>query len=218
YYAFCDQDDIWDADKLSSAVAQLEQAGAAAPAMYCTRTRLIDETGRDLGLSTLHARRPSFANALVQSLGGANTMVFNRATKKLAAEIGAIDAASHDWWIYLLTTAVGGVAIYDPEPHIGYRMHGINIVGSNTGFFERSVRIRKLFSGQLRQWTDAHLAALHSLRSRMPAGNQTTLDRFTHARQAAILPRLCGFLKSGIYRQTALGNAGLAFAAVFKKI
>jgi glycosyltransferase involved in cell wall biosynthesis len=37
YYAFCDQDDVWEADKLARAIDILERAGASVPALYGSR-------------------------------------------------------------------------------------------------------------------------------------------------------------------------------------
>src|SRR5215468_8962546 len=37
YYAFCDQDDVWDVDKLDRAIDALEQTGSSIPALYGSR-------------------------------------------------------------------------------------------------------------------------------------------------------------------------------------
>src|SRR5215468_11116718 len=51
YYAFCDQDDVWETDKLARAIGVLEGTGLAVPALYGSRTSLIDETGKTTGFS-----------------------------------------------------------------------------------------------------------------------------------------------------------------------
>src|SRR5258707_3578754 len=83
YYAFCDQDDVWDADKLERAIDALEQTDAGVPALYGSRTRLIDEAGNEIGFSPLFHRKPEFRGALVQSIAGGNTMVFNHKAHEL---------------------------------------------------------------------------------------------------------------------------------------
>ena len=77
YFAYSDQDDVWEPDKLSCAIAKLENVPSGVPALYCSRTILIDESGHYIGLSPLFEKPPSFANALVQNVGGGNTMVMN---------------------------------------------------------------------------------------------------------------------------------------------
>jgi len=87
-YAYSDQDDVWEADKLARAVQWLESVPAEVPALYCSRTRLVDANNNEVGVSPLFAKAPSFANALMQNIGGGNTMVFNNAARNLLREAG----------------------------------------------------------------------------------------------------------------------------------
>jgi len=219
FYAFSDQDDIWEEDKLRRAVEWLRTIPNDVPALYCSRTRLVDEENRDLGLSPLFRRPPSFANALIQNIGGGNTMVFNQAARRLLCEAGQnIEVVSHDSWLYMVVTGCGGKVKYDAYPSLRYRQHGSNLVGTNSTWAARGVRIRMLWRGHLRTWNDRHLVALQRLYSRLTPESRQTLDRLARFRKRALLPRLIGLKKSGIYRQTLLGNLGLLAAAIFKKI
>ena len=137
WYAFADQDDVWHPDRLARGLAALRAALTGAPpevpALYGARTILIDEAGRETGRS-LHFRAvPGFGNALVQSIAGGNTMLFNAATKALMEEVRPAAVIAHDWWIYLLVSGAGGRVIYDPEPSVRYRQHGANLIGGNLG-------------------------------------------------------------------------------------
>lgn len=219
-FAFCDQDDIWLDDKLERALERLRAVPAGIPALYCGRTRLIDDAGRPLGLSPLFRKKPSFANALVQSIAGGNTMVFNRAALDALAAAGP-DARvpSHDWWLYLLVAARGGVAIYDPVPAVLYRQHRRNLVGANVGLGARMRRMRRLIDGQFKRWTDSHLAALRPLQGDLPAAQRRLLAAFRHARQSANpFARAWRIGRSGVYRQTAGGAAALRAAAFLGKL
>jgi glycosyltransferase involved in cell wall biosynthesis len=218
YYAFCDQDDIWEADKLARAIAILERAGTGVPALYGSRTSLIDQNGRKIGLSPLF-REPAFRSALVQSIAGGNTMVFNRGARELLAYCGAeVDIPSHDWWLYQVTSACGGKVYYDAYPSVRYRQHGRNVIGSNTGFAACLRRLLMLGQGRFRYWADLNVQALARLRPRMNAENRQIFDLFCKARQRPLLERARMFAQAGIYRQTLLGNLGLAAAVVLKKI
>src|ERR1035437_8737190 len=42
YYAFCDQDDVWEADKLYSAIKMLKQTQDK-PSLYFSQTKLVDK-------------------------------------------------------------------------------------------------------------------------------------------------------------------------------
>jgi glycosyltransferase involved in cell wall biosynthesis len=129
YFAYADQDDIWQPDKLSRAIAMLERVPIGTPAIYCSRTRLIDESGDEIGFSPLFEKPTFFANALVQNVGGGNTMVMNPAARDLLCEAGDIHVVSHDWWAYTLFAGDGGTVIYDSNPSLVYRQHDNNMVG-----------------------------------------------------------------------------------------
>jgi len=218
-YAFSDQDDIWEADKLQRAVEWLSSVPKDVPALYCSRTRLVDAENRDLGLSPLFSKPPSFANALIQNIGGANTMVFNEAARRLICEVGEnVEVVSHDSWAYMVVTGCGGKVKYDAYPSLRYRQHGNNVVGTNSTWAARRVRIRMLWQGHLRTWNDRHLVALQRLHSRLTPESRLTLELLARARKRSLVPRLIDLKKSGIHRQTLLGNLGLLAAAIFKKI
>jgi glycosyltransferase involved in cell wall biosynthesis len=70
YYAFSDQDDIWENDKLERALAQLQTIPEETPALYCGRTLLVDKDNNKIGASPTFTKQPSFANALIQNIGG----------------------------------------------------------------------------------------------------------------------------------------------------
>ncbi len=219
YYAFCDQDDVWEADKLARAIDVLEQAGLDVPALYGSRTSLIDEEGKTIGFSPLSPKTPAFRSALVQSIAGGNTMVFNQRARELLAFCGAdIAIPSHDWWLYQVTSACGGQVHYDAYPSVRYRQHAQNVIGSNMGFAANMRRLRMLRQGRFRHWSGLNVAALTRIRPRMNADNQHIFDLFCRARHRPLLQRAAMFAEAGVYRQTLLGNLGLAAAVVLNKI
>lgn len=217
-YAYSDQDDIWEADKLQRAVDWLKSLPKGVPGLYCSRTRLVDANNQEIGLSPLFSKPPSFANALMQNVGGGNTMVFNDAARRLLCEAGEVDVITHDWWAYLVVSGCGGEVFYDAYPSLRYRQHEGNLVGMNSSWPARFKRIRMLWQGRFKELNDRHLYALQRIHHKLTPENQSTLNQFAKARQRWLLPRLWELRQSGIYRQTALGNLGLIAAAVFRKI
>ena len=219
YYAYSDQDDIWEADKIQRGVSLLEKIPSSIPALYCSRTRLVNTDNHDIGLSPLFSKQTSFANALMQNVGGGNTMILNRAGRDLLADLSKdIRMVSHDWSAYLIITGCGGKVIYDPHPSVRYRQHESNLVGMNSSWSARIKRIHMLWQGRFRDWNDIHIESLQAIRSRLTPDNQKILDQFSEARDQGLVSRLIGLKQSGIYRQTLLGNLGLIAAAIFKKI
>jgi glycosyltransferase involved in cell wall biosynthesis len=219
YFSFSDQDDVWEPDKLQRALAWLASVPADVPGMYCGRTDLMPLKEHSYRQSPLFARMPSFQNALVQSLGGGNTMVFNKAAKKILEQAATTSVVLHDWWVYQLVSAGDGMVHYDSQPMLKYRQHANNVIGSNLDWRARLVRIRLMWKGRFRDWNDTNIAALQKLPAHLitPA-NRQVLELFIKARRAPLLNRLYLLKKSGIYRQTWFGNFALSVAAVLKKI
>lgn len=218
-FAFSDQDDIWRSEKLERALNWLRTVGSETPALYCSRTELIDGSGNRRGLSTLFARHPSFQNALVQNIGGGNTMVFNGAARKLLQATGNTEVASHDWWTYQIVSGAGGAVFYDPEPSLSYRQHGQNVFGSNKSAMARARRIRMLFLNRMRTWNGLNTCALKAHSSLLTPANVATLDHFMEARQSPrALSRLQHLRQSGVYRQKFTEDVGLIFASIFNKL
>lgn len=218
FFAFCDQDDIWHPDKLSRAVNALINIPDGVPGLYCSRTRLIDETGAILGDSHLFDRSPSFANALIQSLAGGNTMVFNPDACALLRAAGDLEIVAHDWWLYMLVTGCDGVVIYDARPTVDYRQHTLNLIGSNTRLRDRLFRLRRLLQGGFRDWNSCNVQALNSCSSMFSAQNRAILEEFSASREAGMVGRVRGFVASGVYRQSRVDYLLLLIAAALKRV
>lgn len=219
YYAFSDQDDRWEPDKLTRALAWLDTIDPTIPALYCSRSKLIDANGNSLGLSTYFKRKPSFANALVQNIAGGNTMVFNQALKELLCKAGAeIDVPAHDWWVYLMITGCEGKIYYDATPTIEYRQHANNLIGFKTGFLNRLQSIRMLFKGRFKHYNDKHIHSLESIKTLLTPPNQAILNDFILARKSSLFNRVRALYRARLYRQTWMGNVGLVVAAMVNRI
>jgi glycosyltransferase involved in cell wall biosynthesis len=219
YYAYSDQDDIWHSDKLSAALQWLETIPKGTPALYGARSMWINEAGQELGLSNLFIGPFSFKNALVQNVAAGNTMVFNQAACNLIREAGNdIDVIFHDWWTYIVVSGCGGEIFIDKAPRLDYRQHDNNVIGCNNGFHAKVIRLKRLLSGHMRYWNTRHVVALQKIIHRLTSENRYILDLFANAREDSLLPRLIGIKRSGIYRQTALGNIAIIIAAFLRKL
>lgn len=218
-FAYSDQDDIWQADKLERAVQWLQSVPAGVPALYCARTRLVDAEGHAIGLSPLFPKPPDFANALMQNIASGNTMVLNRAARALLLEAGKdLGVVAHDWWTYMVVTGCGGQVFYDLEPTLHYRQHDANVIGVNATWGARLQRVRMLWQDRFRRWNSCNIAALGHLKHRLTPRNREVLENFSRAREMNLVGRIIYFRRSGIYRQTLLGNMGLLAAVVFNKL
>lgn len=220
YYAFCDQDDIWLKDKLSTAVNALKKnSGTPKPRVYCSRTTLVDENNNTIGESPLFRKKPNLRNALVQSIAGGNTMVLNsQAFNMVKFTPEECDIVSHDWWVYILTCAANGDVIYDPKSKIRYRQHTKNLVGSNTGWVARCLRLKGLLKGKLKNWNQKNINALSQMEKFISSDNKELLNSFVVGRDSGFFKRSYILLKLRLYRQTLAGTIALLLAILLNKI
>lgn len=219
YFAYADQDDIWNSDKLQRAAQWLQTVPEHVPALYCARTCRVNVDNEDIDLSPLITRPPCFANALVQSIASGNTMMFNRAARNLLQIAGpAVLVASHDWWTYMLVSGAGGQVFYDPLPAVRYRQHDNNLIGSKLNWHKRLEHARLLLQGRFRNWSELNIAALQTMRAYLTPENQVRLDEFAKMHTGGFFARLVASRRSGIFRQTSIGNLGLLAAVILKKI
>lgn len=135
YYAFADQDDVWDADKFEIAIKKLEEYPNI-PAIYSGNTRLVDGELNFVKNETLDPKT-SLGSAIVKNYVTGCTTVFNKILMENLKKYRPQNIPGHDWWVNLVCLALGGVSIYDVKPHMSYRQHGNNVVGGNATFWKK---------------------------------------------------------------------------------
>ena len=161
YYAFCDQDDVWDRDKLSAAInsidRELEKFGGyraskvgikseenlQKPMLYACSTRLVDQDENFLQTHIADPSRTLTSRLFYSSISG-NTMVFNKQLKNIAVMHHPKDMVMHDSWMVKLCVAIGGGLVVDREPHMDYRMHGNNVVGMELNLKQKIEKFRRV--------------------------------------------------------------------------
>lgn len=148
YVALSDQDDIWENNKLSTALQKMKEEHADA---YSSNVVAFWESGeKRLINKSQPQQRWDF---LFESAGPGCTFVL---TKKLALEIkafviehektvGLIDL--HDWFIYAFARSHGYKWFIDKESFMLYRQHHVNVMGANIGLKAKLKRLEKLIDG-----------------------------------------------------------------------
>lgn len=132
FYAFCDQDDVWDNDKLKVAVDKLVSAGDM-PALYFCQTRLVDASLNEIE-SVKISPLLTYDEALIYHFVTGCTMVINSAMREVLLRYTPEFIRMHDIWIYDVAQAVGAKIFFDSVPHISYRQHGGNVIGQANSF------------------------------------------------------------------------------------
>ncbi len=131
FYAFCDQDDVWDPDKLEIAVSMLSPLDSSRPALYCSDVRVTDAALHVLSEHMVRQAPVEYPHALMRNLSPGCTYVFNRTARELLCRYDAsqLGLELHDWTAYQIAACFGTV-VYDPAPHMCYRQHGNNVIGA----------------------------------------------------------------------------------------
>lgn len=131
YYAFSDQDDVWDDNKIYVAIEHLKNAHT--PVVYCSNAELVD-TDLNLLHQKCNSYIPSYNFLGVLTGGGVQgaTMMFDKSLAEAVIEKEIPSFVSmHDYYIATLCLALGGKIIYDPDCHMKYRQHESNLIGIN---------------------------------------------------------------------------------------
>lgn len=145
YYALADQDDIWDKDKLIHAINCMEKEKNV-PLLYFSNLRIVDSDNNycRLSLNKPYVVKHKYSY-LTESLPTGCTVVYNSKLAQLLYNKNPDYCYMHDAWLYI-TASVFGKFIYDHEPHINYRQHENNVVGTSKRRFSMK-RIK-------REWYD----------------------------------------------------------------
>ena len=221
FYAFSDQDDIWEKDKITRGIEALISKESKFPKLYCSRTSYFNsECTKVIGSSNIHPKKPTFANALLQNIAGGNTILMNNLARQIVVKtVKAENFISHDWWCYQIISGAGGEIIFSSKKSLKYRQHDKNLIGGNNSFKEKLIRFRKFFSGSFKIWVDINIENLKSNKKFITESNLIVLKTFIKARESKnIFKKLTLYLKSGVYRQTFSENIIFLIGLLFNKI
>lgn len=137
FIALADQDDIWDADKVSAMASALRENPNADLAI--ADLRLIDGTGEVIAESMWKYQRlrpregyPFRQLLYMNFVTGCATMARKRLIER-AVPFPA-DCMVHDWWLSVLASSErnGGLLLVR-RPLVSYRQHGSNAIGAHSG-------------------------------------------------------------------------------------
>lgn len=149
YYAFCDQDDIWDPDKIERGVKAIDKEEN--PALWCSNCRLINGDERLLK-KLMMTKKPdlSITSQLVCGSVQGCAMVFNSKLRNYIVMKKPETFPMHDFVVLTYGIAIGKV-IYDENPSFSYRLHENNVIAKE----QKKFSVRKIES--LKRWfSDEH--------------------------------------------------------------
>lgn len=147
YISFCDQDDVWNADKVERAVTMLEKEDANVPLLYFSNYDYYDSNMNFKGHQNLIRKGPSFRNSLFDCITLGISIVINQKAREALLKAGSEDVCGHDWWAYMVCSGLGKV-VYDDTVTLKYRRHEANVSPGGKNFIKFQIfRIKKFFIG-----------------------------------------------------------------------
>ncbi|MDD1611496.1 MAG: hypothetical protein LUO95_13210 [Methylococcaceae bacterium] len=215
YVAFCDQDDVWQANKIERAVSMLA-AMSDRPALYCSRLEIVDEQLHTLNLS-ISPRKIGFGNALVENIAVGCTMVLNRKAIELLCQQALPNTVYvHDWWCYLVISCFGEI-IFDDHALIKYRQHGGNVIGAATnslGVLKR--KFARLFNNRL--WiSEQAVIFLQLFADRLPPAQRELVELLIKSK-SSVWCRIRLALSTAVWRQKGMDNFILRLVILMNRI
>lgn len=132
YYAFADQDDLWEKRKLCESLKKIENLEI--PAITYTNAELVDFELNSYGQTVFNRpQKMSLLKALCSCNVMGCTMVFNAELVHLLKKKEMPETLiMHDAYLCAVCAACGGTIRYVGKPLMRYRQHGSNSVGYNT--------------------------------------------------------------------------------------
>jgi glycosyltransferase involved in cell wall biosynthesis len=187
YIMFCDQDDMWNPDKIETSLYKLqtmeEQYGSNVPLLVYTDLAVCDEEGTLITKSfwKYQGGDPSLpldcAKALVQNNATGNTFIFNRTLCNHALPFSP-HAVMHDWWVALIALYLGKID-YLTNQTILYRQHNTNVSGIKGKSILPILRKLPRYCKTLENNSVQAKSFLENFRSQLDQRQITILETFT---------------------------------------
>lgn len=204
FYAFCDQDDYWESEKLKVATDKLLEYPKEKPNLYFSNLKMVDKELNFLGYQ-YHPGEVKIGPryALIQLFTYGCTCVFNRAALEKFCSASP-QQLCHDHWIFELCTYYGNV-YYDENSYILYRQHGNNVSGAKQrGISLLKVRFHTFMVKGLDHNFDVSANQVLSLKGQMKEDDYQYVNRIAHYREN--LKYKLGLLFSPSYRTGVLSK------------
>ena len=152
FYAFCDQDDIWFAHKLSHSIKMLAETRSG---IYSSDVEAFWPDGR---AAVIRKSQPQVRHDhMLEAAGPGCTYVLRRDVflqlhEWVVANYAELQSVRvHDWLIYAWARLRGIRWFIDPTVTMRYRQHANNEAGANVGWRHAKRRLSELLDGSFRR-------------------------------------------------------------------
>lgn len=178
FYAFSDQDDVWDYDKLHIAINHIREIDK--PALYHGLAGRVDKNLKAIE-NPDYKPLQSFPASLLTSATGC-TMVFNNSLMDKLRFYRPSIVSMHDAWVYRVAYAFDSYVFYDTESHMKYRQHENNVSG---GVMTMEEKVRSQFVKNKGQRLTTAEELYKGFADQIPDKNRETLYKFINYKKLA---------------------------------
>ena len=137
YYAFCDQDDVWENDKISIALEELKKEKDDVPLLYASVSKLAHDDLVPYGTTRKKRKELCFYNTIIQNICPGHTQVFNNSLRDLiVSKTIPSEIYVYDSWVANVASLCGKI-VFDNRAHTFYRQHDGQSLGYGNGYVGR---------------------------------------------------------------------------------
>lgn len=222
YLMFCDQDDVWENNKISislKTIKKLESSNKHPALVYtdlkiCSKTLEISSNSMYKSLNLY--KIDSFSKLLCENKITGNTIILNRNLANIATTLD-IDYISenilmHDWYLGLLATYLGKIKFID-KALVLYRQHESNVLGVKklnlAEVIERKKKAKKTYELMYKQ---ARLIYEIARKNNIKSKNEYVLKNFISMQYKSRLEKIIVCIKNKFYKSGFLLSLSQIFS------
>lgn len=217
YFMFCDQDDVWNKDKIKKTfekMLELENLyGDNIPLLVHTDLEVVNEKLETLSSSMwksehINPRANTLNKLLMQNTITGCTMMINRTLAMKSLSISS-KAIMHDWWIGLIVGSFGKIGFIE-ESTMKYRQHGKNDTGAKNYNY-------KFIINKLKKFSDINIDKnifqakefLEEYKDQLDEKSKKMLEDFSTIKEKPYLQRVSIIFKYNLFKYGIIRNIGL---------
>ncbi len=152
YYAFADQDDLWEKNKLAAGIQALQSNENDSLRLYASALNVTDEDMNFQYRNEFKKLRPKFGSAVTRPRLSGCTMIFNSSLLSICKKMDIRETnkacISHDALVYISFLACGGRLTFSRKSYIHLRRHPETVTGHGKSIFKRVSSVLDIFTSR----------------------------------------------------------------------
>lgn len=228
YVMFCDQDDVWVADKVESMYKELiimeSKFGKETPLLVHSDLFVTDNNLNIIAQSmfkfqNLNPLATNLNQLLVQNNVTGCTVIINKALVQKATPIPR-EVIMHDWWLALVASAFGKIGFVNNST-IMYRQHSMNDTGAKSYSLNYFLKRIKDFNHTeklvVRNFEQAKLF-YEKYAEELPKQAANQVDSYVNLPDQPLFKKIKTISKYKFFKQGMLRNIGFFIILINSKI